>query len=197
MTAKLTNIEELLSRIHAASRDKQRVTVNALYKEVGDRSFGPLILLAGLVTLAPLVGDIPGVPTTVGLVVILVTSQMVIGRTHFWLPKFLLNRSVPSPKLRKALAWLRRPARFVDGLIRPRLVALTGGTANRVIACLCLLIGAAMPLMDFVPFTANIAGAALTAFGLSIIARDGLMAIGAFAFTALAVWLVLSRALAG
>jgi hypothetical protein len=54
-----------------------------------------------------------------------------------------------------------------------------------------------MPLMDFVPFTANIAGAALTAFGLSIIARDGLMAIGAFAFTALAVWLVLSRALAG
>lgn len=195
MTGKITNIEELLTRIHAASKGKKRVTVNALYKEVGTRSFGPLILLAGLVTLAPLVGDIPGVPTTVGLVVILVTSQMVIGRAHFWLPKFLLNRSVSSTKLRKALSWLQRPARFVDRLIRPRLLALTGGAANRVIACLCLLVGAAMPLMDFVPFTANIAGAALAAFGLSVIARDGLLAIGAFAFTALAMWLVLSRIL--
>ena len=195
MTAKLTNIEQLLTRMRAGSQDKKRVTVNALYKEVGDRSFGPLILLAGSVTLAPLVGDIPGVPTTVGFIVILVTSQMVFGRSHFWLPEFILNRSVSSVKLRKALSWLDRPARFVDRLIRPRLPALTGGAANRVIAGLCLLIGAAMPLMDFVPFTANIAGAALTAFGLSIIARDGLLAIGAFAFTALAVWLLLSRML--
>jgi hypothetical protein len=195
MTSRLTNIEELLDRIRAAAKDKKQVTVNALYKEVGDRSFGPLILLAGLVTLAPLLGDIPGVPTTVGLVVILVTSQMVIGRSHFWLPKFLLNRSVSSAKLRKALSWLQRPARFVDRLIGPRLVGLTGGAATRVIAGLCLLIGTAMPLMDFVPFTANIAGAALTAFGLSIIARDGLLAIGAFVFTALAVWLLLSKML--
>lgn len=195
MTAKLTNIEELLARMRAAAKDTKRVTFNAVYKEVGDRSFGPLILLAGIITVAPLVGDIPGVPTTVGLVVILVTSQMVIGRTHFWLPKFILNRSVSSAKLRKALSWLDGPARFVDRLIRPRLLALTGRAANRVIAGLCLLIGAAMPLMDFVPFTANIAGAALTTFGLSIIARDGLLAIGAAVFTAVAVWLVLSRML--
>ncbi len=195
MTGKLTNIEELLERMRAASKDKKRVTVNAVYKEVGDRSFGPLLLLAGIITVAPLIGDIPGVPTTIGLVVILVTSQMVIGRTHFWLPKFLLNRSVQSAKLRRALSWLERPARFVDRLIRPRLLALTGGAANRVIACLCLVIGMAMPLMDFVPFTANIAGAALTTFGLSIIARDGLLAIGASVFTALAAWLVVSRLL--
>ena len=195
MTAKLTNIEDLLARMRAGAKDTKRVTFNALYKEVGDRSFGPLILLAGIITVAPLIGDIPGVPTTVGLVVVLVTSQMVIGRTHFWLPKFILNRSVSSAKLRKALSWLDGPARFVDRLIRPRLLALTGGAANRVIAGLCLLIGAAMPLMDFVPFTANIAGAALTTFGLSIIARDGLLAIGAAVFTAVAVWLVLSRML--
>ena len=195
MTAKLTNIEELLARMRAAAKDTKRVTVNALYKEIGDRSFGPLILLAGIITVAPLIGDIPGVPTTIGLVVVLVTSQMVIGRTHFWLPKFILNRSVSSAKLRKALSWLDGPARFIDRLIRPRLLALTGGAANRVIAGLCLLIGAAMPLMDFVPFTANIAGLALTTFGLSIIARDGLLAIGAAVFTAVAVWLVLSRML--
>ena len=195
MPGKLTNIEDLLDRIDAGSRDKKRVTLDDLHKEVGRRSFGPLMLLAGLVTLAPLVGDIPGVPTTVGMVVMMVAGQMVIGRTQFWLPQFLLNRSVSSAKLRKAMSWLERPARFVDRLIRPRLVALTDGVATRVIAGLCLLVGAAMPLMDFVPFTANIAGVALTAFGLSIIARDGLLAIGALIFTVLAVGLVGSRLL--
>lgn len=190
MPAKLTNIGDLLKRIHAGSKDKKRVTLDDLHKEVGRRSFGPLMLLAGLVTLAPLVGDIPGVPTTIGLVVMIVAGQMVIGRTQFWLPQFLLNRSVSTAKLRKALSWLERPARFVDRLIRPRLVALTDGAASRVIAGLCLVVGAAMPVMDFVPFTANIAGAALAAFGLSIIARDGLLAIGALIFTVLAVGLV-------
>ncbi len=52
-----------------------------------------------------------------------------------------------------------------------------------------------MPAMDFVPFTANIAGVALTAFGLSIITRDGLLAVGALVFTVLAVGLLVSRLL--
>lgn len=195
MTIKPTNIEQLLDGIEASSKGKARVTVNDLYKEVGGRSFGPLMLLAGLVTLAPLVGDIPGVPTSIGLIVITISSQMVFGRTHFWLPQFLLKRSVSSSKLRKALSWLKRPARFVDRLIRPRMTFFTGATATRVIAGLCLAIGAAMPAMDFVPFTANIAGIALTAFGLSIIARDGLLAVGALVFTVLAVGLLASRLL--
>ena len=195
MAARVTNIEGLLDRINAASKGKKRVTFDDLHKEVGRRSFGPLILLAGLVTLAPLVGDIPGVPTTIGLVVIIVSSQMVMGRTSFWLPGILLNRSVSSAKLRKAMSWLQRPARFVDRLVRPRLVAVTGAAATRVIAFLCLLVGAAMPVMDFVPFTANIAGLALTAFGLSIIAHDGMLAIGAFVFTVLAVGLLAYRLL--
>ena len=195
MAARVTNLEEMLDRIEAAAKGKKRVTFNALYKEVGGRSFGPLMLLAGLVTLAPFVGDIPGVPTTIGLVVIIVSSQMVIGRTSFWLPGILLNRSVSAAKLRKALTWLQRPARFVDRLVRPRLLAVTSGVATRVIASLCLLVGAAMPAMDFVPFTGNVAGLALTAFGLSIIAHDGVLAIGALVFTVLAVGLLASRLL--
>jgi hypothetical protein len=193
--ARITDIEGLLTRMESAAKGKRRVTLNDLYEEVGSRSFGPLMLLAGLVTLAPLVGDIPGVPTTIGLVVILVSSQMALGRASFWLPSVLLNRSVSSAKLRKALSWLQRPAKFVDRLVRPRLKAMASGPATRVIACLCLLVGAAMPLMDFVPFTANVAGLALTAFGLSIIAHDGLLAIGAFVFTMLAVGLLLYRLL--
>ena len=56
-----------------------------------------------------------------------------------------------------------------------------------MIATVCVLIAAAMPAMEVVPLTANGAGAALTAFGLSLIAHDGLLAIVAFAFTAITI----------
>jgi hypothetical protein len=38
--------------------------------------------------------------------------------------------------------------------------------------------------MEVVPFSANIAGIAITAFGLALIAADGLMALFSIAFSA-------------
>lgn len=58
---------------------------------------------------------------------------------------------------------------------------------------MCVLIAVAMPPMELVPFTATGAGAALTAFGLSLIAHDGLVALLAFAFTATTLALVMYR----
>ncbi len=55
---------------------------------------------------------------------------------------------------------------------------------TQTIAIACIVIGIAMPAMEIVPFSANGAGAALTAFGLSLIANDGLLALLAFLFTA-------------
>lgn len=54
-----------------------------------------------------------------------------------------------------------------------------------MIASIALLIGLAQPFMELVPFSANGAGAALTAFGLALIARDGVVALVAMAFTML------------
>ncbi len=42
---------------------------------VGSRSFGPLLLVAGLVTLSP-AGDVPGVPTIMAAFVFLVAGQL-------------------------------------------------------------------------------------------------------------------------
>ena len=41
----------------------------------------------------------------------------------------------------------------------------------------CVLTAAATPLMELVPFSANVAGIAVTSFGLALIAADGLMAL--------------------
>lgn len=180
------NLEELLDKIReTAKQDSDQVTLDNILDVVGRRSYGPLLLVSGIITLAPVVGDIPGVPTIMGIIVFLIGIQLVFNVNHFWLPGWVLKRSIKSDKLNKALDWMQRPAQYIDRYLKKRLTIFTEGPAIYVVAGTCLLIAAAMPVMEVVPFSANGAGAALTAFGLSIIAHDGLLAIIAFIFTAI------------
>lgn len=180
----IADLSQLLERIGNAAGDSDRVSLYAIVEELGSRSFGPLLLLAGLVTLVPIIGDIPGVPTLMAIIVVLIAGQLLVGRRQLWLPRWLLDRSVARGKVDTAVSWMQRPARFVDRLLRPRLSVFVNGPGVYAIALVCIVIAAATPPMEFVPFTANGAGIALTAFGLALIARDGLMALLAFVFTA-------------
>jgi hypothetical protein len=184
------NLEQLLDKIGEAEADGDGVSLDAILEVIGRRSFGPLLLVIGLITLAPVVGDIPGVPTMMGIIVFLVAIQLLLQRSYFWLPRFLLDRSVKREKLQKALEWMQSPARWIDRLLRPRLALFTEGAATYVIAIVCLGIAALMPVMEVVPFSANAAGIALAAFGLALIAHDGLLALIAFVFTAITAGLV-------
>lgn len=177
------SLQDLLKRIREISQNKEDISVGEIMEMVGGRSYGPLLLLAGLVTLAPVIGDIPGIPTILGAIVFLFSAQLLYGKEHFWLPKFLLNRSVAGKKLKKGIEWLESPARVIDKLLKPRFTLLVKDTAVYVIAFMCLLIASVMPIMEFVPFSANAAGAALTVFGLALIARDGLLLLVALLFT--------------
>jgi hypothetical protein len=141
------------------------------------------LLISGLITLAPIIGDIPGVPTILGAIVFLFSVQLLFGREHFWLPKFLLDRSVSGEKMNKGIEWLQKPASWIDKLLKPRLRLLVKDTAVYIIAFMCLMIASVMPIMELVPFSANAAGAALTVFGLALIARDGLLLIIALLLT--------------
>lgn len=178
------NLRQVLEKIGEAPTERGRVFHRDILEVLGERSFGSVLLIAGLITLAPLIGDIPGIPSLVGLMVFLVAIQLLLGRNQFWLPGVLLNRSVERDSLNKTLHHLHRFAGWVDRLLRPRLPVLVEGSANRFIAICCLAIAVVMPAMELVPFSANVAGAALTAFGLALIARDGLLSLIAFLFSA-------------
>jgi hypothetical protein len=174
---KPTDLCELLDVIEEVARDEREVSFGEVYDAVGHRSFGPLLLVVGIVVLMPVVGDIPGVPTVMGAVVVLIAAQLLAGREHFWLPRRVLEASLRASKVRKGVGWLRKPAAFVDRVVRPRLTRFVSGSWQYMTAAIALLIGLAQPLMELVPFSANGAGAVLTALGLALIARDGLVAL--------------------
>jgi hypothetical protein len=177
------NLQQLLDRIGDADHEDERVKLDAIVEKVGRRSFGPLLLLAGVITASPLSG-IPGMPTLMALLVLMIAAQLLLRRDAFWLPQWMLRRTVSCSKRDKALSWLRPVAGFIDRFLRPRLSFLVGGTGTYAIAVICVLIAMSMPPLELLPFAATLAGAAIAIFGLALIAHDGLVALLGFLITA-------------
>lgn len=173
------NLEELLDRIIDSASNGQ-ITLDDIMGMIGRRSFGPLLLIAGILILAPIIGDIPGVPTIIALFVFLIAVQLLFGRQYFWLPQWLLRRSVSGDKLKKGLKYLYKPARFIDRFLKARLLMFVNGYSRYAVAAVSIAIALAMPVMEIVPFSANAAGIVLVGFGLSLIARDGLLTLISF-----------------
>lgn len=177
-------LEEVMDRIAEAGQDRDAVSVDTILDAVGQRSFGPALLLVGLIVLAPIIGDIPGVPTLCAVMVFMFSIQLMLHREHFWLPQWMLRRSVKTRSLNKAIKLSRKPARFIDRLVKPRLTFLIRGyIPTRCVALASMAIALMMPAMEFIPFSANLAGAVLTCFALALIARDGVLALLAFTLT--------------
>lgn len=180
-----TNLTETVEEIaDVPDEGEDEVSVEEILDVVGRRSFGPFLIVAGIVILAPGLGDIPGVPTVMAALVLVVAAQLLFGRDRFWMPRWVLDREISRERLDKMRRWMRKPARFVDKLLRERLTLLTDGPAVYVIAGAGAAIALTMPIMEVIPFATNISGGALVAFGLAMIARDGLFAGLAFALTA-------------
>lgn len=177
----ITTLEGLLDRIDSENEDCDSITVERVVQAAGQRSFGPMLLVPGLIALSPLSG-IPGMPTMVGMMVVLISGQLLIGRSQFWLPQFVLRRSLSRPRFEKAMKALRKVAGFVDRLLKPRLSFLVEGPATYVIAALSLLLAIAAPLLELLPFVITGVGAVLTCFGFGLLARDGALALLAFGF---------------
>jgi len=75
-------------------------------------------------------------------------------------------------------------------VIKPRLSFLTGGLATRLVAVAVMLIAFAAPLLELAPFAAALPSLALLAFGLGLIARDGLLVTIALLISGTSLFLV-------
>lgn len=184
MAEELKNMQQLLARIEAATDGHKRVTIGLLMEAIGRRSFGPLLLMAGIILFSPLSG-VPGMPTTMAMFVLLIAVQVLGHRRYFWLPGWILRRSFGRKSIKKAVRFVQRPARFIDHWTGPRLTFFTGANGVHLIAIFCILIASTTPALEVVPFSATLVGAALTIFGLSVTVHDGLLALVAMLFSVL------------
>jgi hypothetical protein len=187
---KKEDLEALLGELEeAAKTNGARVSLEEVMDAIGRRSFGPLLLVVGLLGMTP-VAAVPGAPTVLAVVTVLIAGQLLFGRKSFWLPKVLLKLSVKSGRMKKTVKVASTPAHAVDRVVKPRLQALTGPVADRLVALMCILLACAVPPLELLPLAAFLPAAAIAAFGLGLVARDGLVVLVAFILSAGAVGLV-------
>jgi hypothetical protein len=177
--AETRTISDVLDKIESAGA-ADRVSVAEIVERMGDRSFAPLLLVPALVMVSP-ISSIPGTPTIAGVIIALIAAQMLVGRRTLWLPAVIKTRSVSSARMEKAVAFLKRPAGWVETLIRPRLGFLTARPFSYLVLLTCLAITVLMPIMEFVPMLASVAATAISLFAIGLLSRDGLFVCAGFA----------------
>ena len=194
----LTELLDQLDRSADRGADEGRnVTLGNVLDQVGHHSFAPLLMVAGLIMLAPGPADIPGVPVVIGLFVILVAGQLAMHRDHVWGPNWMERRKLEPKTIKHMTSWLRRPAGWMDRVTKTRWTWLVDHAGVTTIAVACILIACATPLLEFVPFSANLAGAAITTFSLALLTRDGLLGALAMLFSIGTAVLVAYQLIAG
>lgn len=154
------------------SAQAESVTVEDVVEQLGRKSFASLMLIFSLISFSP-ASAIPGITTTVAVIVFILVVQMIIGRDCVWLPAFITRRRMSTEKLCKGVRWLRKPVGFVEKFLKKRLTHLL--RRPWVFLPLVLILGLTlfMPFMEVIPTSGSIASAVIALFAAGLLTRDG------------------------
>lgn len=182
---------DVADRIAQASHGG-RVSVGKFIAAIGQRAFGPLLLVFGLIALSPIC-TIPGASIVTGLLIILIAIQMLIGRQTPWFPGRLTRISVESEAARSAVGRVKPYLVEADKLISRRWQELLKPLSVKLAAFVCLILAATMFPLAVVPGGAAVPALAIIVLSLGISSHDGVvLSIGlALGITALGVFVYL------
>lgn len=151
--------------------DGERISIGEIIGALDARAFGLATLIFSIPSLVPMP---PGVPTVVGLALLVVSSQMVFGRRELWLPRILTKRSFPRAAIVNAFEKHQKRLVSIEKISKPRLLVLSGRLGT-------ILIGTTILLMSIIlilplPPGGNFPPAlACAIFGLGLAERDGVI----------------------
>ncbi len=174
----------------AQAADREVVTVRDVISEIGDRSITPFILMIALLLVSPISG-IPMVPTITAVIICLLSAQALLGRKRLWLPAFLMDRAVAGRNLKSAVAWLRRPAAWIDRHSHPRLQFLTVGPMRFLTLLQCTIIPLGWPALEILPTVTSFGAGTIALLVFGLFTRDGLYVLAGYCVSALMAVVIL------
>jgi len=143
------------------------LTLREIRDRLDDRAFGLMILILAIPCLVP---ALYGVPQIVGIPILLLAGQMLIGREEPWLPEAALKRRVSKAMLDLMADFAVKRMGWFERLSRPRLTLFTQGLAERAAAVFMIL----ATLTIVLPMTNTVPSVALALMSVGLIQRDGL-----------------------
>lgn len=168
-------LPEIIDRVLAVS-EGDTVSVADITQSVGRAGFAALLLIPALAVATPLSG-IPFFSALMGMMIVLVSVQMLARRRHLWLPAWLLRKELNGARVRKAFTKVRPVMQWIEDRTRQRLKFFVQAPLNIIPQGLCVLSGMMMPLLEFVPFSSSVMGIGVVFLTLGMLTRDGVVAI--------------------
>jgi len=168
-------LSELLERLaHDAG---ERITMREIANALDDRSFGAFLLVFALPNLIPLP---PGATMVLGLPMVFVAWQMVIGYQKVWLPRALANYAIDRATFQRMVGRVAPWLRNAETWVRPRNWPLDGLIRERLFGVFALLLGITCVLP--IPFGNWLPAFAVAILGVAHTERDGnCLALGVLA----------------
>ncbi|WP_299031379.1 exopolysaccharide biosynthesis protein [uncultured Sulfitobacter sp.] len=191
MSTRSASLMSILKRIENARGDEQ-ITIGEIVNLIGQVSFAPLLIVPAIALVTPLSG-IPLFSATMGIIIFLVSSQMVLRREYLWLPQWVLRIRANRRYVKTAFEKMHPLVKWLDRRTETRLTVLTHKPLVFVPQLLCVLSGLVLPLMEFIPFSSSMVGLSVALLGIGILARDGavvFLALVPYALVGGLVWKV-------
>ncbi|MBK1696401.1 exopolysaccharide biosynthesis protein [Rhodovibrio salinarum] len=166
-------VQDVVTGLKRAT-NTQKTTVGDILDAFGQRAYGPLFFVIGLVALSP-VGAIPGASIICGTLIVLLAAQLGTRSGAPWVPDGLRRLAVDGSKARRSVDRMEPYVRKLSYVTRRRYVQLLEGNAlYLVMGALCILAISMYPLA-LVPWGVIPSAAGITVIGLGLLARDGVM----------------------
>lgn len=173
--------------LQLAATASDTVTVRDLVSHFGDRALGALLLIFSIPNALPMP---PGVSLVVGVPLVLITFQIMLGSPRLWLPRAMMDRGVSRATFIAMSLRILPTLRRIELVVKPRFQGLFNPVGDRLLgtAAFVLALASFLPI----PFGHLLPALALVAFGFGLIEFDGLAILvgwlgGAFSIGVLAL----------
>ena len=172
-----------LSDIVRSMDSSQDTTIGELADSLGERAFGALMFIFAVPNAIPMP---PGTSAILGLPLVILTWQVLMGRQTLWLPRMVRQRRISKEMLHTFVTKVTPVMAKLERVLKPRLgIVVTSDLAERLIG----LVAFPLALILFLPIPfGNIPPAlAIACLALGLAERDGLAVLVGYVFSAASV----------
>jgi hypothetical protein len=178
----------------ASSGGGETVTLNAIVAAFGERTYGLVLILLGIVNMVP---GPPGMSTVIGFPLLLVALQMAAGRPRPWLPQALLKREYKRTEIVRLVHSAQPVLNRIEAFCRPRLTFAFRVLPDQVLGAFVVLW--AICVMIPLPFTNSPPSLAIVIVAIALVEADGLLLLAGLVvgLIALSITIVVTGSVAG
>lgn len=178
-TAKPSRLSDIVKSIDT----QQDMTIGQLVDSLGERAFGALMFIFAVPNVIP---TPPGTSAILGLPLVILTYQVMMGRQSLWLPQTVRKRQISRNMLQTFVSKVLPVMGRLERILRPRFgFVVSSDLAERVIGLVAFPL--ALILFLPIPFGNIPPAAAIACLALGLAERDGLAVLLGYLLSAVSV----------